>query len=177
MADVVVINKMDSADAAAIQTVRDSVARVNPSAVVIDAASPVFLDTPEAQQLLRGKRCLAIEDGPTTTHGCMRTGAGTLAVAKFGGVLVDPRPFLKGTLSGTFSQYPDIGCLLPAMGYGDQQSHDLQDTINSSDADVVVIATPIDLRRVCDIQKPCVRVRYELQEIGSPRLNDVLADF
>jgi predicted GTPase len=172
-ADVCVINKMDSADGAAIQRVRDSIAQVNPRAVVIDAASPFSVSDPA---LIRGKRVLVVEDGPTLTHGEMRLGCGVMAARKFGAKeLIDPRPFLHGSLKDTFAKYPDIGALLPAMGYGPQQTRDLEATIRACGADAVVIATPIDLRRVVSIDAPCVRVTYELQELGRPTLADVLA--
>ncbi|HUW39476.1 MAG TPA: cyclic 2,3-diphosphoglycerate synthase [Rectinemataceae bacterium] len=175
MADVIIINKMDSASPESIQTVRDSIERVNPKAIVIDAASPINVDKPE---LIKGKRCLVVEDGPTLTHGMMKIGAGVVAARKFGAsALVDPRPFVVGKLAGTFKTYPNIGTLLPAMGYGDEQVRDLEATINKTDCDTVVIATPIDLNRIVKIQKPTVKVGYDLQEIGSPNLTEVLTDF
>ncbi len=175
MADVVVINKIDTASPEGIQTVRDSISRVNPKAIVIDGASPITVDKP---QLIKGKRCLVIEDGPTLTHGHMKIGAGTVAARKFGASeLVDPRPFIVGKLKGTFATYPNIGTLLPAMGYGDQQVKDLEATINKTVCDTVVIATPIDLNRIIKIQKPTVKVGYDLQEIGKPDLADVLDGF
>jgi predicted GTPase len=175
MADVVVINKIDSASPGDIQTVRESIARVNPEAVVIDAASPITVDRPE---LIKGRRCLVVEDGPTLTHGRMRIGAGVVAARKFGAsALVDPRPFVVGRLADTFRTYPDIGVLLPAMGYGDEQVRDLEATINACDCDTVVIATPIDLNRVVKIKKPTVKVGYDLQEIGKPDLAELLDGF
>lgn len=172
-ANAVVINKIESAHPEDVEEVRENIFLANPGAVVIDAASPVVVDKPE---VLRGKRALVIEDGPTVTHGEMKFGAGTVAALKFGAAdLVDPRPFLKGTLQGTFDTYPEIGSILPAMGYSNKQVKDLQATINASDADVVVIGTPIDLRRIIKIEKPTVRVTYELQEIGKPTLADALA--
>ncbi|MGO8693990.1 MAG: cyclic 2,3-diphosphoglycerate synthase [Rectinemataceae bacterium] len=175
MADVVVINKIDSAGPESIQIVRDSIERVNPKAIVIDAASPISVDKPE---LIRGRRCLVIEDGPTLTHGMMKIGAGVVAARKFGAsALVDPRPYVVGKLAGTFKTYPGIGTLLPAMGYGDEQVRDLEATINNTDCDTVVIATPIDLNRILKIRKPTVKVGYDLQEIGSPNLTEVLTDF
>jgi predicted GTPase len=174
-ADVVVINKIDSADLAGIETVRENIAAVNQNAVVIDAASTLRMDDPE---LVRGKRVLVVEDGPTLTHGEMRIGAGTVAATKYGAAeLVDPRPFTVGKLSETFEIYPNIGPLLPAMGYGAEQLADLEATINGSDADAVVIGTPIDLNRIINIDKPNTRVYYDLQEIGSPTLVDVLDRF
>jgi len=175
MADVVVINKMDSAKPVDIQMVRDNINMVNPKAIVIDAASPLTVDKPE---LLRGKSCLVIEDGPTLTHGEMKIGAGVVAALKFGvSNLVDPREFAVGKLIDTFKTYPDIGKLLPAMGYGDQQIRDLESTIANTPCDVAVIGTPIDLTRIVKIDKPTVKVGYELQEIGFPNLDVVLTDF
>lgn len=175
MADVVVINKMDSAGPEGIQQVRENVQQVNPKAVVIDGASPIKVDKPE---VIKGKRVLVVEDGPTLTHGEMKIGAGTVAAQKFGAAeLVDPRPYLVGKLSETFRIYPDIGTLLPAMGYGEQQLKDLEATINKTDCDAVVIGTPIDLTRIVKINKPNTRVYYDLQEIGYPTLDEVLTDF
>jgi predicted GTPase len=175
MADVIIINKIDTASPEGVQTVRDSIQKVNPNAIVIDGASPITVDHPE---LIKGKRCLVVEDGPTLTHGHMKIGAGTVAARKFGAKeLVDPRPFVVGKLADTFKTYPNIGTLLPAMGYGEQQVKDLEATINKTDCDTVVIATPIDLNRIVKIQKPTVKVGYDLQEIGSPNLTEVLADF
>ena len=176
MSDVVVINKMDSADAQGIQTVRDSIAKVcRADTVVVDAASPLSVDKPE---LIKGKRVLVVEDGPTLTHGHMKIGAGTVAARKCGAAeLVDPRPYLVGRLKETFETYPGIGVLLPAMGYGEQQLRDLEATINAIDCDAVVIATPIDLNRIIKINKPSVKIGYDLQEIGTPDLAMVVADF
>ena len=175
MADVVVINKMDSADAAGIQTVRENIARLVPDAVVIDAASTLDIDDPS---LVKGKKVLVVEDGPTLTHGGMKIGAGTVAAQKFGAAgFVDPRPFTVGKLKETFEKYPNIGILLPAMGYGEQQLKDLETTINNTECDTVVIGTPIDLGRIIKINKPSTRVYYELQEIGRPNLAGVLAEF
>ena len=175
LADVVVINKIDSADPEAVDTVRENTVRVNPEAVVIDAASPIRVDDPS---LLRGKRVLVVEDGPTLTHGEMKIGAGIVAARKFGAAeTIDPRPFLSGRLKDTFRLYPGIGSLLPAMGYGEQQLHDLETTINNTVCDSVVIATPIDLKRIIDIRKPATRVYYDLQEIGDPTLEQVLDEF
>ncbi len=175
LADVVVINKIDSADPEAVDTVRENTVRVNPEAVVIDAASPIRVDDPS---LIRGKRVLVVEDGPTLTHGEMKIGAGIVAARKFGAAeTIDPRPFLSGRLKDTFRLYPGIGSLLPAMGYGEQQLHDLETTINNTVCDSVVIATPIDLKRIIDIRKPATRVYYDLQEIGDPTLEQVLDEF
>jgi len=175
LADVVVINKIDSADAAGIQTVRKNIAAVNPRATVIDAASTLDVDDPS---VIKGKRVLAIEDGPTLTHGEMKIGAAVVASQKFGAAgFVDPRPYTVGRLTDTFKTYPNIGILLPAMGYGEQQLKDLEATINRTDCDSVVIGTPIDLGRIIKINKPFTRVYYNLQEIGRPNLDGVLSDF
>ena len=175
IADAIVINKMDSASPEGIQTVRDSIAKVNPNAAVIDGASPIKVDKPE---LIKGKKVLVVEDGPTLTHGEMKIGAGVVAAQKFGAAeLVDPRPFTVGKLSETFKIYPNIGTLLPAMGYGKEQLQDLETTINNTDCDAVIIGTPIDLNRIVNINKPTTRVFYDLQEIGKPDLNDMLEDF
>jgi len=172
LADVVVINKIDSADFENIQTVRKSIALVNPAATVIDAASTISVEKPE---VIRGKRVLAIEDGPTLTHGEMKIGAGVVAARRFGAAeIVDPRPYAVGKIAETFRIYPGIGCLLPAMGYGEEQMRDLSATIDRTDCDSVIIATPIDLGRVVGITKPNTRVEYSLQEIGHPDMNDVL---
>ncbi len=173
--DVVVINKIDSADSDDVLMVRENIMAVNPDAVVIDGASPISVENYEQ---IKGKRVLVVEDGPTLTHGEMEYGAGVVAAEKFGAAeLVDPRPFTVGTITKTFEKYPGIGTLLPAMGYGDQQVKDLEETINKTDCDVVVIGTPIDLRKLININKPALRVTYDLQEIGKPDLEDVLAKF
>lgn len=175
MADVVIINKIDSARPEDIAIVRKQVRELVPSAIVIDAASPIRVND---ASVIKNKRVLVVEDGPTLTHGGMTIGAGTLAAEKFGAnALVDPRPFLVGELKDTFEKYPEIGTLLPAMGYGEKQLQDLEATINQSDADAVIIGTPIDLNRVIDIQKPSIRVFYDLQSIGSPSLESVVIDF
>jgi predicted GTPase len=175
LADVVIINKIDSASPEAIQTVRESIEKVNPKALVIDAASPIKVDNPA---VIKGKKVLIIEDGPTLTHGEMKFGAGIIAARKFGASdLVDPRPYITGRLKETFGIYPEIGTLLPAMGYGEQQLNDLEKTINRTKCDSVVIATPIDLKRIIDIKKPNTRVYYDLQEIGYPDLTVVLDEF
>ncbi|WP_456443538.1 cyclic 2,3-diphosphoglycerate synthase [Caldithrix abyssi] len=174
-ADVVVINKIDTADPEGIQAVRESIQMVNPDAVVIDAASPIFV---EEYEQIKGKRVLVVEDGPTLTHGEMTYGAGVVAAEKFGAKeLVDPRPYTVGTITETFEKYQEIGTLLPAMGYGDKQIKDLEETINKTDCDLVIIGTPIDLRKLVKLNKPAVRVTYELQEVGKPDLNDVLKKF
>ncbi len=175
LADVIVINKIDSASPEQIQTVRDNFAKVNPKAMVIDAASPISVDQPER---IRGKQVLCVEDGPTLTHGMMKIGAGVVAAKRFQAAhIVDPRPYLQGELAQTFATYPDIGTLLPAMGYSEGQIRDLENTINATPCDTVIIATPIDLNRIIHVNKPTVRVGYELQEIGEPTLSQVLDDF
>ncbi len=175
MADVVVINKIDSADFAGIDAVRHSIALVNPRAIVIDAASTLDVENPS---LIKGKMVLAVEDGPTLTHGEMKIGAAVVAARKFGAAgFVDPRKYTVGKLTDTFRTYPDIGILLPAMGYGEQQLRDLEATINRTECDTVVIGTPIDLSRIIKINKPVTRVNYSLQEIGHPNFVGVLEDF
>ena len=172
MADCLVVNKVDTAEPAGIQEVRDSIGRINPTAQVIDAAAPIFIDDPN---LIRGKRVLAIEDGPTVTHGEMAYGAGVVVAKRYGAAeLIDPRPYAVGTIKGTFERYPHIGPLLPAMGYGARQIAELKETIAATPADLVLIATPIDLRRLIDIPQPTARVRYEMQEIGRPTMTEVL---
>lgn len=174
-AHVVVINKIDSASFEAINTVRTNIRKVNPTAIVVDAASPIFVENPE---IIANKKVLVIEDGPTLTHGGMKYGAGIIAAQKFAAKeIVDPRPFAVNSIAETFRIYPEIGTLLPAMGYGKKQMQDLAETIDRSDCEVVIIATPIDLRRVVDFKKPAVRVQYELQTIGSPSMEDVLKRF
>lgn len=174
MADCLVINKEVEASLEDLRTVKNHIRVYNPRAVVIDAASPIRVEHPE---LLAGKRALVVEDGPTLTHGEMTFGAGIVAAQRYGAALVDPRPWLKGTLIETFAKYTGIGTLLPAMGYGAEQMRDLEATINAAECDVVVIGTPIDLRRIIKLNKPSVRVFYDLQEIGEPTLQDVLARF
>ena len=174
-ADVVVINKIDSADLAGIETVRANIAAVNPGALVVDGASALRLDDPS---IVDGKRVLVVEDGPTLTHGEMKIGAGVVAAKKHGAAeFVDPRPYLVGKLRETFEIYPNIGTILPAMGYGEAQLRDLEATINATDCDAVVIGTPIDLSRVVDIAKPHTRVYYDLEEIGRPNLDGILDGF
>lgn len=171
MADVIVINKIETAHPDGVNKVRASVAKFNPKAIVIDGASPITVDDVE---LVRGKRVLVIEDGPTLTHGEMAYGAGVMAAHKLGATLVDPRPYAVGTIKTVFQNYTHMGALLPAMGYGAKQVKELEETIAATPCDVVLIATPIDLRRILTIKQPSTRVRYELQEIGLPTLRDVL---
>jgi predicted GTPase len=175
LADVVVINKIDSADLDDINEVRANIREINPRAQIIDAASPLTVDKPE---IITGKRVLVVEDGPTLTHGEMTYGAGVIAAEKYGcAELVDPREWAVGEIEETFEKYPDIGILLPAMGYSDQQIKDLEKTINSTECDAVVIATPIDLRRLVKIKHPACQVSYDLQEIGKPSIADVLKNY
>jgi len=174
LADVAIINKVDTAPLDGIEAVRQSIRRLNPQAIVVEAASPIFVDKPE---LIKDKRVLVIEDGPTLTHGEMTYGAGVVAAQKFGASeLVDPRPYTVASITATYEKYPNIGTLLPAMGYGPKQMKDLQTTINRTDCDSVIIATPIDLGKLIKIKKPTVRVSYDLQEIGMPNLADILKD-
>jgi predicted GTPase len=173
--DVVIINKIDSAHPEDIETIRKAVERIAPKAIVVDGASPIRVADPN---VIRGKRVLVVEDGPTLTHGGMKLGAGTLAAQKFGAAqMVDPRPYLVGQLKDTFRTYPGIGTLLPAMGYGEQQLQDLESTIDMCECDAVIIGTPIDLGRVIKISKPSTRVFYDLQSIGEPSLESVVEDF
>ena len=174
MADVIVINKIDSASLDNINTVRANLRKINPTAKQIDAASILTVDKPE---LLKGKKVLVVEDGPTLTHGEMKIGAGTVAALKHGAELVDPRPYVVGKLAETFKIYPNIGTLLPAMGYGKEQMKDLEKTIANTPCDAVVVGTPIDLPRFIKIKQPVVKVGYELQEIGTPTLKEVLDEF
>jgi predicted GTPase len=171
-ADVLVINKVDTAASEDVMVVRENLHRLNPSATVIEAASPLFVDDPMA---IRGKRVLVVEDGPTLTHGEMAYGAGWVAARRFGAAeIVDPRPFAVGSIVHTYQKYPNTGAILPAMGYGDEMVAELEQTINNADVDLVMIGTPIDLAGLLKINKPSQRVRYELQEIGQPTLTDIL---
>jgi predicted GTPase len=172
MADVFVINKVDTANPDDVITVRENIHSLNPDAIVIEGASPIFVDDPES---IRGKRVLVVEDGPTLTHGGMAYGAGFVAARRFGAAeIVDPRPYAVGSIIDTYRKYPGTGKILPAMGYGDAMVHDLEQTIENADVDLVIIGTPIDLNRIMTINKPTQRIRYELQEIGTPTLKDIL---
>ena len=172
LADVFVINKVDTADPESVIKVRESLRELNPEAVVIEGASPLFVDDPDA---IRGKRVLVVEDGPTLTHGEMKYGAGWVAARRFGAkTIVDPRQYAVGSISATYEKYPGTGPILPAMGYGDAMVKDLEKTINNADVDLVISATPIDLTRIIKVNKPMQRVRYELQEIGQPTLAELL---
>ena len=172
MADVVVINKIDTADSQGVNTVLNNIRAANPSAVIVRGASPLSVENPDG---IRGKRVLVIEDGPTLTHGEMAYGAGVVAAQQFGAAeIVDPHPYAVRTIADTYRKYPTTGAVLPAMGYGREQMDDLEETINRTPVDMVIIATPIDLGRLIDIDKPNQRVRYELQEIGRPTLSELL---
>ncbi|MBP6015947.1 MAG: hypothetical protein KA586_04445 [Candidatus Promineofilum sp.] len=174
MADAVVINKIDTADSQGVNTVLNNVRAVNPAATIVRAASPLFVEDPDG---IRGKRVLVIEDGPTLTHGEMAYGAGVVAAQQFGAAeIVDPHPYAVRTIADTYRKYPGTGAVLPAMGYGREQIADLEESINRTPVDMVLIATPIDLGRLVDIDKPNQRVRYELQEIGRPTLSDLLQE-
>lgn len=175
IADVIIINKIDSAAPEQIQIVRENIRKVNPKAIVIDGASPIWVEHPE---IIRGKRVLVVEDGPTLTHGDMKIGAGTLAALKYGASeIIDPRGYAVGKIAETFQTYPQVGKLLPAMGYSPQQTADLEATIAKVDCDAVIIGTPINLNRVVKIKQPSTRVHYDLQEIGTPDLKEVLGAF
>ena len=172
MADVIVINKVDTADQADIATVQQNIRSLNPKATVVHAASPITVEDPAA---ITGASVLVVEDGPTLTHGEMTFGAGTVAAERFGAAeIIDPRPYAVRSIKATFEKYPDIGILLPAMGYGEEQVKDLEETIANTPADLVIVGTPIDLQRVIKIKQPSQRVRYELQEIGQPTLAEIL---
>jgi predicted GTPase len=172
MADVVVINKVDTADLEPISRVRDAVRAVNPDARIVEAASPITVADPDA---IRGQRVLVVEDGPTLTHGDMAYGAGVVAARRFGAKeIVDPRPYAVASIRETYARYPNTGPVLPAMGYGAAQIADLEQTINRVPCDLVIVATPIDLTRLVPIQQPSQRVFYELQEIGHPTLQEIL---
>jgi predicted GTPase len=175
MADVVVINKVGTVGMEGLELARRTTEQLNPRAVIVEAASPIFVDGDEH---IRGKRVLVVEDGPTLTHGEMAYGAGWIAAKRHGASeIVDPRPYAVGSIKETFERYPTTGAVLPAIGYGDDQMRELEATIRATPADLVIIATPIDLRRLVEFDKPAVRVRYELQEIGEPTLDSVLTDF
>jgi len=175
LADVVVINKIETADPDDVEYVRENIRNINPNATIVDAASPISV---EDASIITGKKVLVVEDGPTLTHGEMQLGAGIVAAIKFGAEeMIDPRPFTVGKLTETFEKYPEIGQLLPAMGYGEQQMKDLETTINNTECEGVVIGTPIDLRRIANIKHPSTRVTYDLQEIGSPNLDEIVNEF
>jgi predicted GTPase len=172
MADVVLINKADTANSANVEAVRENARKLNPKAVIIEAASPITVDKPE---LIKNKKVLIVEDGPTLTHGNMPYGAGTIVAKRLGASeIVDPRPYAVGSIIKTFQEYPHLGAVLPAVGYGKEQIKELEKTINKTPCDVVLVGTPIDLRRVLQLNKPAARATYELREIGKPTLEDVL---
>ena len=173
MADVIIINKAHTADRKDILSVRENVHRMNPRALVIEAASPITVDSPG---LIRGKRVLVVEDGPTVTHGEMSYGAGTIAAEDHGGEIIDPRPYAVGSIAELYSKFGHLGDILPAMGYGEEQVRELEETINRADCDVVIAGTPVDLRRVIKVNKPIVRVHYELAEIGHPDLREIIEE-
>ena len=175
MADVIIINKIDSANASDVDLVRENSGNINPDAILIEAASPIYMDEGEK---VKGKRVLVIEDGPTLTHGGVGYGAGSVAARKFGaGEIVDAKPSAIGSIKQVYENYPHILKVLPAMGYGDEQIRELEETINNIDCDVIISGTPIDIKRVIKTEKPVLRVAYELQEIGNPTLEDVLERF
>ncbi len=174
MSDVVIINKVVTADYDDIEEVRDNIMAVNPNAIIIEAASPLTVDD---MDIIKGKRVIVVEDGPTVTHGDMPFGAGYVAARKAGAIIVDPRPFAVGSIKETFEKYMHLEDVLPAMGYGETQVKELEQTINKSDVDAIVIGTPIDLGKLIKINKPNTRVRYDLQEIGRPNLEDILSEF
>ena len=175
MADVIVINKVETAYPEDIETVRENARASNPDALILEAASPIFV---ENGQQIKGKRVLVVEDGPTLTHGEMSYGAGVVAAEKYGArELVDPRPYAVGSIKSTYEKYQQIGALLPAMGYSKEQLQELEETINKTPADLVVVATPINLGKILNLNKPYVRVKYELQEIGRPTLQDIIEKF
>lgn len=174
-ADVIIINKVDTAEQKNIDTLKATIKKHNPTAVVVEANSPISVDDPD---VIKGKRVLVVEDGPTLTHGEMKYGAGMIAAQQFGAAeIIDPRPFVSGSIADTFEEYPFIGTLLPAMGYGEKQMKNLEEVINKTDCDLVVVGTPIDLGKLLTINKPHVRVRYRLDEIGSPNLEELLQRF
>ncbi|MBG9983096.1 GTPase [Aerococcaceae bacterium DSM 111020] len=175
MADIAIINKIDSATKASIETLEGNINEVNSDALILQADSEISVDQAE---LIKGKRVLIVEDGPTLTHGEMEIGAGSVAAERFGAKeIIDPRPFAVGSIQSTYEQYPHLDKVLPAMGYGEQQLRDLEQTIQNTDCDTVIIGTPIDLSRVITIDKPYTRVHYELQELGTPNLKTVISEF
>ncbi|MGQ4834023.1 MAG: cyclic 2,3-diphosphoglycerate synthase [Candidatus Asgardarchaeia archaeon] len=175
MADVIIISKVDTADPKNVELVKENVRKANPNAIIIEAEMPITVDNPE---LLKGKRVIAVEDGPTLTHGEMKYGAGYIAAKNAGAKeIIDPRPYAVGSIKETYKKYPHLDVILPAMGYGEKQIKELEETINKADADLVVIGTPIDLRRLMKLNKPAVRVKYEIRERTKPTLEDILRDF
>lgn len=178
LANVIVLNKIDSASPENIQTVRENIYKINPKATLIEAASPISIEKDSEIKLIKDKKVLVVEDGPTLTHGEMKFGAGIIAARKYGAKeIIDPREYAVGSIKETYEKYPTTGTLLPAMGYAENQIKDLEQTINKIPCDTVIIGTPIDLRRIINIKKPAVRISYELQEIGRPNLRDILSEF
>ena len=173
-ADVVVVNKVGISDPRDIETVINNTKKVNPKSVILKSALPLVIDKPE---IIKGKRCLVIEDGPTITHGGLKDGAGAMAVKNNGGFLVNPRSSAVGSLKNIYSEYPHIGPVLPAMGYSSEQIRELEETINKTDCDLVVLGTPTDLTRFMSINKPSVKIKYEIREITKPNLEDILRKF
>jgi predicted GTPase len=174
-ANVIIINKVDTANYESVRTVRANVLAANPTAVIMEAASPIFVDHPEE---IRGKSVLVVEDGPTLTHGEMDYGAGYVAAQRFGAAeIIDPRPYAVDSITATYAKYPRTGAILPAMGYGHDQMRDLEVTINNTPCDMVIVGTPIDLTRVLSVKHPMQRIRYELQIIGQPTLEDVIKNY
>ncbi len=172
MAHVVLINKVDSASRANLKLVRDNIRRINPDAKIVEAASEIYVDD---KSNIRGKKVLAVEDGPTVTHGNMKEGVGAIAARRYKAKsLVNPRPYAVGSIKRTYEKYPHLGRVLPAMGYGEKQVRDLETTIDAVKCDSVVLGTPIDLRRIMNIRKPAVRVRYEIRETTKPTLDEIL---
>jgi predicted GTPase len=175
MANVIIINKVETAHPESIEIVKKNIEIANPGAIVIEAASPIHVEKPDT---IRGKRVLVVEDGPTLTHGGMAYGAGTIAAKKFGATeIIDPRPYAVGTITATFNKYTHLSKVLPAMGYSDKQVKELEMTINAAKCDIVIEGTPIKLERLVKVNKPIVKVRYELDEIGKPNLEDILKKF
>ncbi|MEM3613566.1 MAG: GTP-binding protein, partial [Candidatus Bathyarchaeia archaeon] len=175
MAHVVIINKVDTADSKNVSLVKENIRRVNPDAIILEASSPIIADKPE---LIKGKRALVIEDGPTLTHGDMPYGAATILAKQLGASeLADPRPYAVGSIKEAYEKYPHLGAVLPALGYGEKQIEELNETIMRTPCDVVVVGTPVDLRRVMEINKPTVRVRYELKVLGPLSLEQILEEF
>jgi len=175
MADIIIINKVETAYPEDIEIVRENSRAVNPKATIIDAASPIYIENGDA---IKGKKVLVIEDGPTLTHGEMAYGAGYIAAEKYGAAdIVDPRPYAAGSIKETYEKFSQLEVILPAMGYSQKQLKELEDTINAVPADLAIVATPINLGRILKLNKPHVRVRYELQEIGKPNLEDIIREF
>jgi predicted GTPase len=175
MADVIVINKVDSAPPEGVRQVRENVRQLNPTATIVEAASTIHVDEPS---LIKGKSVLVVEDGPTVTHGQMREAVGAIAAHQYGASeLVNPRPYAVGSIKRTYEKYPHIGFVLPAMGYGAKQVRELEQTIEETPCDSVVLGTPIDLRRIMKVGKPAARVWYEMREVTKPSLEELLSKF